>query len=64
MVTLAGFEADDKKFTGDRTDASDCIFTMTHQKYKRFLDLINILIGYSHDPYKIMNIGNMLRVEL
>ena len=64
MVTLEGVEAYDKNCIRARTDAVYCIVKMGYCKFKRFCDIVKILIGYAHATYKFFNIGNVLLVGL
>ena len=63
MVTQVGVKADDKNCIRARTNADNFVITTWCWKFKRFRDLVKIPIGYTHAPYKIVNIGNMLLVE-
>ena len=64
MVTLEGIKADDWNYIRYRTSAANFIVTTRYWKFNRSHDLIKLPIGYTHVPYKIFNIGNMLLVGL
>ena len=60
MATLADIKADDKNCFRSQNNTDDCIIKTGYCKFKRFCDIVKILIGYAHTPYKVVNIGNVL----
>ena len=64
MVTLAVIKANYKNCIRSSTNNADCIVATGYWKLKRFHDIVKLPIGYSHTPYKIVNIVNVLLVGL